>query len=82
MLVDRRRRSGERCGQFLVLGSASLDLLRPDLAVTLGAERILAEIRAPGARNNGRRLGADEPLQWFRAPIEDHPPSRELVRVR
>jgi len=28
VVVDRRRRSGERTGQFLVLGSASLDLLR------------------------------------------------------
>ncbi len=28
VLVDRRRRGGERTGQFLVLGSASLDLLR------------------------------------------------------
>jgi predicted AAA+ superfamily ATPase len=28
VVVDRRRRSGERTGQFLVLGSASLELLR------------------------------------------------------
>lgn len=28
VVVDRRRRSGERAGAFLVLGSASLDLLR------------------------------------------------------
>lgn len=28
VVVDRRRRAGERAGQFLVLGSASLDLLR------------------------------------------------------
>jgi DNA-binding SARP family transcriptional activator/TolB-like protein len=34
------------------------------------------------AMNNGWRLGADEPLQWYWAPIKDHPPFQELVKVR
>jgi hypothetical protein len=34
------------------------------------------------ALNNGWRLGADEPLQWYWAPIKDHPGFQELVRVR
>ncbi len=34
------------------------------------------------AMNNGCRLGADEPLQWYWAPIKDHPPFQELVKVR
>jgi tRNA A-37 threonylcarbamoyl transferase component Bud32/TolB-like protein len=32
--------------------------------------------------NNGWRLGADEPLQWYWAPIKDHPGFQELVRLR
>ena len=34
------------------------------------------------ALNNGWRLGADEPLQWYWAPIKDHPGFQELVRIR
>jgi tetratricopeptide (TPR) repeat protein len=34
------------------------------------------------AMNNGWRLGADEPLQWYWAPIKDHPGFQELVRLR
>jgi tetratricopeptide (TPR) repeat protein len=34
------------------------------------------------AMNNGWRLGADEPLQWYWAPIKDHPGFQELVRIR
>jgi len=34
------------------------------------------------ALNNGYRLGADEPLYWYWAPIKDYPPFQELVRVR
>jgi hypothetical protein len=34
------------------------------------------------AMNNGWRLGADEPLQWYWVPIKDHPGFQELVRIR
>jgi hypothetical protein len=34
------------------------------------------------AMNNGCRLGPDEPLQWYWAPIRDYPPFQELVRLR
>jgi hypothetical protein len=34
------------------------------------------------ALNNGQRLGPDEPLEWYWAPIRDHPPFQELVRIR
>jgi len=34
------------------------------------------------ALNNGARLGPDEPLQWYWAPIKDHPGFQELVKIR
>jgi tetratricopeptide (TPR) repeat protein len=34
------------------------------------------------ALNNGQRLGPDEPLEWYWAPIRDYPPFQELVRIR
>lgn len=34
------------------------------------------------ALNNGGRLGPDEPLQWYWAPIKDYPPFVELVKLR
>jgi tRNA A-37 threonylcarbamoyl transferase component Bud32/TolB-like protein/tetratricopeptide (TPR) repeat protein len=34
------------------------------------------------ALNNGQRLGPDESLQWYWAPIRDYPPFQELVRIR
>jgi tRNA A-37 threonylcarbamoyl transferase component Bud32/TolB-like protein/tetratricopeptide (TPR) repeat protein len=34
------------------------------------------------ALNNGWRLGPDEPLQWYWAPIKDYPPFVELVKLR
>jgi len=34
------------------------------------------------AWNNGWRLGADEPLQWYWAPIKDYPPFQELVKLK
>jgi hypothetical protein len=30
----------------------------------------------------GVRPGADEPLQWYWAPIKDYPPFQELVKLR
>jgi hypothetical protein len=34
------------------------------------------------ALNNGQRLGSDEPLQWYWAPIKDYPPFQELVKLK
>jgi tRNA A-37 threonylcarbamoyl transferase component Bud32/tetratricopeptide (TPR) repeat protein/TolB-like protein len=34
------------------------------------------------ALNHGARLGPDEPLEWYWAPIRDYPPFQELVRIR
>jgi hypothetical protein len=60
-------------GAPLYYGAHILSLLgRGDEAVALLRE----------AMNNGWRLEADEPLQWYWAPIKDHPPFQELVRVR
>ncbi|MGM0668778.1 MAG: hypothetical protein ACQET1_03615, partial [Gemmatimonadota bacterium] len=60
-------------GAPLYYGAHILSLLgRGDEAVALLRE----------AMNNGQRLGADEPLQWYWAPIKDHPGFQELVRVR
>ncbi len=60
-------------GAPLYYGTHILSLLgRGDEAVALLRE----------AMNNGWRLGADEPLQWYWAPIKDHPGFQELVRVR
>jgi len=62
-----------RKGDPLYYGAHILSLLgRGDEAVALLRE----------AMNNGWRLGADEPLQWYWAPIKDHPGFQELVRVR
>jgi hypothetical protein len=34
------------------------------------------------AMKNGWCLEPDEPLQWYWAPVKDHPPFQELVEVR
>jgi hypothetical protein len=62
-----------RKGQPLYYGAHILSLLgRGDEAVAMLRE----------ALNNGQRLGPDEPLQWYWAPIKDHPGFQELVRIR
>jgi tRNA A-37 threonylcarbamoyl transferase component Bud32/tetratricopeptide (TPR) repeat protein/TolB-like protein len=60
-------------GRPLYHGAQILALLgRSDEAVALLRQ----------ALNNGHRLGPDEPLEWFWAPIRDHPPFQELARIR
>jgi tRNA A-37 threonylcarbamoyl transferase component Bud32/tetratricopeptide (TPR) repeat protein len=60
-------------GQPMYYGAQILALLgRRDEAVALLRE----------ALNNGRRLGPDEPLEWYWTPIRDYPPFHELVRIR
>jgi hypothetical protein len=60
-------------GQPMYYGAQILALLgRRDEAVALLRE----------ALNNGRRLGPDEPLEWYWTPIRDYPPFQELVRIR
>ena len=34
------------------------------------------------ALNGGTRLGPDEELQWYWAPIKDYPPFQELVKLK
>lgn len=69
VVVDRRRRSGQRAGQFLVLGSASLDLLRQSsesLAGRIGFVE-LTPVRldeVPGGRGATDRL-------WLRGGFPD-----------
>ncbi len=60
-------------GTPLYYGAHILSLLgRKDEAVAMLRE----------ALNNGHRFGADEPLQWYWAPIKDYPPFQELVKIR
>jgi len=60
-------------GEPLYYGSHILSLLgRGDEAVLMLRD----------ALNHGYRLGPDEPLEWFWAPIEDYLPFQELMRVR
>lgn len=63
----------DRKGTPMYYGAHILSLLgRKDEAVALLRE----------ALNNGARLGPDEPLEWYWAPIKDYPPFQELVRIR
>ncbi|HSW29681.1 MAG TPA: serine/threonine-protein kinase [Longimicrobiales bacterium] len=60
-------------GTPLYYGAHILSLLgRRDEAVALLRE----------ALNQGHRLGSDEPLQWYWAPIKDYPPFQELVKLK
>ncbi|NJD17887.1 MAG: hypothetical protein FIA95_01175 [Gemmatimonadetes bacterium] len=62
-----------RKGTPLYYGAHILSLLgRRDEAV--------ASLRE--ALNQGHRLGSDEPLQWYWAPIKDYPPFQELVKLK
>jgi hypothetical protein len=62
-----------RKGTSLYYGAHILSLLgRRDEAVALLRE----------ALNQGYRLGPDEPLQPFWAPIKDYPPFQELVKLK
>jgi uncharacterized protein len=74
-LIDRRRRRGLKAGQFLVLGSASMDLLRQsaetlagriaylELSPLLGAEILASKSDGPG------RHGLDR--LWLRGGFPD-----------
>jgi predicted AAA+ superfamily ATPase len=68
-IVDRRRRSGARAGQFLVLGSASLDLLRQSSESLAGRIRYieLGPIRLDEI--DGRRQSIDQ--LWLRGGFPD-----------
>jgi uncharacterized protein len=69
-LIDRRRRSGIRSGQFLVLGSASLDLLRQS-SESLAGRLAIAEVTPVLAEELGAGATAGlEPL-WVRGGFPD-----------
>ena len=68
-LVDRRRRAGLRAGQFLVLGSASLDLLRQSAESLAGR---VAYVELTGLRVD--EVGRDSPTidrLWVRGGFPD-----------
>jgi predicted AAA+ superfamily ATPase len=68
-LVDRRRRAGMRTGQFLVLGSASLDLLRQSSETLAGR---IAFVELPPVRVDEIDTGARATNQlWVRGGFPD-----------
>ena len=69
VLVDRRRRAGLRTGQFLVLGSASLELLRQSSESLAG--RIAFVELAPVRADEIRRGSAALHRLWVRGGFPD-----------
>jgi len=68
-VVDRRRAAGERTGQFLVLGSASLDLLRQSSESLAG--RIAFVELTPVRFDELRRRPSDVERLWVRGGFPD-----------
>lgn len=66
-LIDRRRRAGQRSGQYLLLGSASLDLLKQS-GETLAGRIAYLEL-APFDLRETRHLPADD--LWVRGGFPD-----------
>lgn len=66
-VIDRRRREGHRTGQFLILGSASLDLLKQSSETLAGriAYTELSGITAPEIK------GSDQDRLWLRGGFPD-----------
>lgn len=69
-VIDRRRRQGYRTGQFLILGSASLDLLQQSSETLAGriAYKELSGITATEIKSNTR---ADLDKLWLRGGFPD-----------
>jgi hypothetical protein len=69
-LIDSRRRKGNRCGQFLLLGSASIDLLQQS-AETLAGRIVYQELR-PFSKTEVASLGPGSGDQlWVRGGFPD-----------
>jgi len=68
-VIDRRRREGYRTGQFLILGSASLDLLQQS-SETLAGRIAYKELTGFTAEEIGHQAGAQDRL-WLRGGFPD-----------
>ena len=66
-LIDRGRRRGKRTGRFLILGSASLDLLRQSGESLAGRIEYVELDPARRKRSRARRAGHDVAMgtRWF-----------------
>lgn len=71
-LVDIRKRAGERAGHFLLLGSASRDLLQQSSETLAGRIRYM-ELQTLGALEAGQDKKTNNPLQalWLRGGFPD-----------
>jgi predicted AAA+ superfamily ATPase len=63
--IDRRRRAGEKAGQFLILGSASLDLLRQS-SESLTGRIAYKELTPLTAQEIHRHQGTEDDRLWLR----------------
>jgi uncharacterized protein len=68
-LIDERRRAGQRTGEFLLLGSASLDLVQQS-AETLAGRVTYTELQPVGPRDSARADIAIDQL-WLRGGFPD-----------
>ena len=75
-LIDENRRSGRRCGQFLLLGSASLDLLRQS-GETLAGRVAYLELSPLDVLETGQRALDD---LWVRGGFPDSFLARDAAR--
>jgi len=68
-IIDERRRRGQRTGQFLLLGSASIDLMR-QASETLAGRVVYLDI-APFTAAEAIAAGYDEDASWVRGGFPD-----------
>jgi len=69
-VIDRRRRQGDRTGQFLILGSASLDLLKQS-SETLAGRIAYKELSGFTATEIAIKSQADQDKLWLRGGFPD-----------
>ena len=68
-LIDERRRAGHRTAEFLLLGSASLDLVQHS-AETLAGRATYIELQPVGPKD-GAKAGIDLDALWLRGGFPD-----------
>lgn len=85
-IIDRRRRESRRAGHFLLLGSASIDLLR-QTGETLAGRVAYCEMQPLNVREAGRLLRRQNPssnrpgrMAYRRRTSRDQPESRAHAR--
>ncbi|ADB36974.1 AAA family ATPase [Spirosoma linguale] len=69
-VIDRRRRQGFRTGQFLILGSASLDLLKQP-SETLAGRIAYKELSGPTVPELPIQTAAEQDKLWLRGGFPD-----------